>query len=172
MNQRPPQRVTKGYALALIAADAILAIALLIAGWGMLTLWLDRSPVTSDVSRGAAPLIVLAAVAVLVIALWQQTIEILRGNSPGWVLLVIVPGAAYLVWSLGGLIAGMGIDETWLSPFALVLALIWAVALGLFWAVFMRRVYTDRGVPKWPWERREEENDEFGEGDEGWGETR
>lgn len=173
MSQRPPQRVTRGYALALIAADAILAIALLVAGWGALSLWLDRSPVTSEVSRAAGPLIVLAAVAVLVVALWYQTLEILRGSKPAWALLIVVPGAAYLVWSLGGFAAGMGFDETWFSPFALLLALIWAIALGLFWAVFMRRVYTDRGVPKWPWERNNEDDaDEFGEGEEGRSETR
>ncbi|WP_244301297.1 hypothetical protein [Leucobacter insecticola] len=49
----------------------------------------------------------------------------------------------------------MRIDETWLSPFAAVLAPIWAVAALLFWAILARRVYTDRPTPKWPWERAE-----------------
>lgn len=160
MNARKPQRVTRTYARGLVAAVAILAIALLIAGWGGLSLVLGRSPVVSNVSRLAAPLMIIGAVGLLIMVLWRQVIDILRGNRAGWMYTVIVPGAAYLLWCVAGVLAGMTVEETWLSPFAWLLALCWLVALLIFWAVFLRRVYSDKEPPKWPWEKNVEDDDD------------
>lgn len=158
MNPREPQRVTRTYARGLIAAVTILAIALLIASWGGLSLLLDRNPVTTDVPAFTAPLLVILSGAVLIVILWRQVLDILRGSRPGWIYLVIVPGLAYLMWCVGGLIAGLSVEETWLSPFALTLALCWVVALLMFWAVFLRKVYGDRGTPQWPWEKHPDDD--------------
>lgn len=156
MNQRPPHRVTRGYVLALIAADAIFACSVLIAAWGILALTLDINPVTSDVPMVAAPVIILIAVALLIWSLWVQALEILRGRRTiQWTQSVILAGASYLVWCLGGLTVGMDVSETWLSPFALVLAIVWGLAPVPVWLILFRRLYSDRGRPLWPWEKKQ-----------------
>lgn len=159
MNSREPQRVTRTYARGLVAAVAVLAVAILVASWGLVALWLEVSPVSSTVPNMAAPLIIFAALIVLIAALWHQVLEILRGHRPGWALLVIVPGLAYLIWCVGGVLVGMSVQETWLSPFAFILAVVWALALLIFWGVFLRKVYTDRGTPQWPWEKHSDDDE-------------
>lgn len=151
--------VTRGYVGGLILAAVIVAIALLVAVWGVLALLGDREPVSSDaVPRWAGPILVAVAVAGLAAGLWQQALILLRGQrTPAWGLIVTSAVGGYLVWCLGGILAGMSIDETWVSPFAASLVPIWAIVAVLFWAVLLRRVYTDRPTPKWPWERAEED---------------
>lgn len=159
MTEGARRGVTRGYVGGLVAACAIVAAALVVAAWGILGFALDREPVASDgVPRWAAPLLLALALGMLAIALWQQALTLLRGRrAPSWGSIVTTAVLAYLLWCLGGVLAGMSIEETWLSPYAAVLVPIWAVAAILFWAVLARRVYTDRPAPKWPWERREED---------------
>ncbi|WP_024356765.1 hypothetical protein [Leucobacter chironomi] len=151
--------VTRGYVAGLVLAAVIVAAALLIAGWGLLSLAMQREPVSSDgVPRWAAPLLLVLGLALLAAALWQQALVLLRGRrGPAWGVIVVAAGGVYLLWCLGGVLAGLSVDETWVSPFAAALPLIWAVASLLFWAVLARRVYTGRPAPKWPWERAEED---------------
>lgn len=151
--------VTRGYVGGLILAAVTVAIALLVATWGVLSLSSGLEPVSSDaVPRWAAPILVVAAVLALGAVLWQQALILLRGQrAPAWGLIIAAALGAYLVWCLGGILAGMSIDETWVSPFAAALIPIWGIAALLFWAVLARRVYTDRATPKWPWERTEED---------------
>lgn len=158
MTEGARRGVTRGYVGGLVVACAIVAAALLVAGWGGLGLALDREPVATDgVPRWAAPLILALALAMLAGSLWQQALVLLRGRrAPSWGAIIATAGGAYLMWCLGGILAGMSIEETWLSPFAALLAPIWGIAAVLFWAVLARRVYTNRPAPKWPWERREE----------------
>lgn len=150
--------VTRGYVGGLILATLIVAVALVVACWGGLALFLDQEPVaTSGVPRLAAPLIVAVALAGLAWTLWRQALTLLRGErAPAWGRNLLNAVFAYLLWCVGGLATGMSIGDTWMSPFAVTLAAIWTVTSVLFWAVLTRRVYTDRGVPKWPWEKREE----------------
>lgn len=152
--------VTRGYAGALTAAAVIVALSLVVSGWGLLSMALDRDPVTTEgVPRWAAPAIVLVLLAVLAWGLWRQAIVLLRGRrGPAWGIIVSLAVGAYLLWCLLGVLAGLSVDETWVSPFAALLVPIWAVASLLFWAVLMRRVYTDRPPPRWPWERHDEED--------------
>lgn len=151
--------VTRGYAGALTAAAVLVALALVVAAWGLISLALDRDPVSSPgVPMWAAPLILVLLLGVLAWGLWQQAIVLLRGRrSPLWSAIVALAGGAYLLWCLGGVLAGLSVEETWTSPFAAVLAPIWAIASLLFWAVLARRVYTDRPPPRWPWERHGED---------------
>lgn len=151
--------VTRGYVAGLVLAAVIVAAALLIAGWGLLSLAMQREPVSSDgVPRWAAPLLLVLGLALLAAALWQQALVLLRGRrGPAWGVIVVAAGGVYLLWCLGGVLAGLSVDETWVSPFAAALPLIWVVASLLFWAVLARRVYTGRPAPKWPWERAEED---------------
>ncbi|QIK64206.1 hypothetical protein G7068_14115 [Leucobacter viscericola] len=160
MTEGSRRGVTRGYVGSLILAAVIVAVALLVATWGLLSLGMDRDPVSSDgVVSWAAPLVLCFALAALALTLWQQAIALLRGQkTPVWGYFVAVSVGAYLLWSLGGNLAGMSIDDTWVSPFAAALVPIWGLTCLLFWAVLARRLYTDRPTPKWPWERTEEED--------------
>ena len=159
MTEGPRRGVTRGYVAGLALAGVIVAAALLIATWGMLSLAMQRDPISSDgVPRWAAPVLLLLGLALLAAALWQQAIVLLRGRrGPAWGTVITVAGGVYLLWCLGGMLAGLSVDETWVSPFAAALPVIWAAASLLFWSVLARRVYTDRPAPKWPWERAGED---------------
>lgn len=157
MSDGPRRGVTRGYVGGLIAAAAIVAVALTVACWGIIALLSGRDPVTSAVSAALAPSLLVAAIAMLCVALWRQALALLRGRrSVSAGVPVSLAGGAYLVWCLGGGLGGLSIDETWLSPFAAVLAPIWASSSLLFWSVLARRVYTDRPAPRWPWEREDD----------------
>lgn len=151
--------VTRGYVLGLLAASLIVAAALVLVGWGGLSLLIGRGPVTTDgVPLWFGVLTIVIAMAMLAAVQWRNAISLLKGRkSPDWGSVVVAAGLAYLIWCLAGVLAGMSIGETWISPFAALLAPIWAIAVLLFWAVLARRVYTDRPAPKWPWERHEED---------------
>lgn len=158
MSGGPRRGVTRGYVGALILAAAIVAAALLIAAWGTLSLLLDRDPVSSpEVSRLVGPALVFLALGMLAGSLWLQSLILLRGQrGPAWGHIIGTAGAAYLLWSGGGFLAGMTLEETILSPFGAAIPVIWLVVGLLYWAVLMRRVYTDRPPPRWPWERDED----------------
>lgn len=158
MSGGPRRGVTRGYVGALIMAATIVAAALLIAAWGILTLALGRDPVfTPDIPRAVAPALVFLGLALLAFSLWQQSLILLRGRrGPSWAHLIGVAGGVYLLWCGGGFLVGMGVEETLLSPFSAALPVIWLVVGLLYWAVLMRRVYTDRPPPRWPWERAED----------------
>lgn len=168
MNLGSRRDVTRGYVGGLTLAAVIVAAALLIATWGLLALTLQRDPVSSDgVPRWVAPVILILVLALLGCTMWQQALVLLRGRkAPAWGLVVAIAVGSYLLWCLGGTLAGLSIDETWVSPFAATLVPICGVASLLFWAVLARRVYTDRPVPKWPWERRGEPGPDWATGDE------
>ncbi|GAA1608034.1 hypothetical protein [Leucobacter chromiireducens] len=159
MSDGPRRGVTRGYVGALILAAVIVCVALLIAAWGGLTLALSRPPVaTESVPVWAAPLVLFLALGMLAAALWGQALTLLRGRrSPAWGQLIAVAAGAYLLWGLGGSLAGMDQGDAWFSPFGGIIPIIWLLAQLLFWAVLARRVYTDRPPPRWPWERAEDE---------------
>ena len=158
MSEGPRRGVTRGYVGGLIFATVIVAVALVVAVWGGLTLVPGLEPVTTDgVPRWAAPVVLVLALVALAVSLWNQALTLLRGRrGPSWGAILATAVGAYLLWALGGILAGMSIGETWLSPFAAALIPIWAASCLLFWAVLARRVYTDRPPPQWPWERRGE----------------
>lgn len=149
--------VTRGYVLGLLGATLVVTAALVVASWGLLGMALGREPIeTPDVPLWLGVLGIGIGLGLLGVLLWRQALSLLRGSkSP---VAGIVLGAAfgvYLVWNLVGLLAGLPNDETWFSPFAIILMPLWAVAVLLFWLVLARRIYTDRPTPQWPWERRE-----------------
>lgn len=158
MTSESRRGVTRGYVASLIGAAIITAVALLVAVWGGIALLLDRDPVTTEgVASWIAPLVLFGGLALLAVMLWRQAITLLRGRrEPAWSSLVAVGAGIYLWWGVLGMLAGMSVEETWLSPFAAALPVIWAAAALVFWAVLARRVYTDRPAPRWPWERNEE----------------
>ena len=122
--------VTRGYVWGLICATLVIAVALVVASWGLITLFTDRLPVqTPGVPMTVASILIIVALGLLAWGLWLQALELLRGlRTPPWAHTLTLAGGAYLVWSLGGLLAGLSVDDTWVSPFALTLALVWAVA--------------------------------------------
>lgn len=156
MNKKPA-RVTKNYAVGLVAAVILLVMAILVACWGLLSLFTDTQPVEDSVSFFTAPVLVGVNLVILAVVLWRQTLSLLRGQKAQWSLALVVPGVVYLVWCLGGLAFGMTINETWISPYAITMAAIWAIGLGIFWGIFLRKLYSSSPeVPKWPWEERED----------------
>ena len=158
MNGGVRRRVTRAYVAALIAAALIVAAALVVASWGILGLTLGREPVeTGGVALWLGIFAVVAALAFLGWLLWHQAVLLLRGNpKPAWHLILFAMAGAYLLWCVIGLLMGLSIEETWLSPFAGVLAPVWGVVSIAFWGVLARRIYTDSPPPRWPWEAREE----------------
>lgn len=158
MSEGGRRGVTRGYVAGLIAATCAVAVALLVASWGMIALVSNSEPVmTESVAPAVGPLIVILAIVLLAASMWRQAITLLRGQwGPSWGKIVIAAVGGYLVWCVVGILAGMSLDETWVSPYALALGLSWALANLAFWAVLARRVYTDRPPPRWPWERKEE----------------
>lgn len=162
--------VTRGYVGGLIAATVAVSLAMLIASWGIISYLTGLQPVTSQgVGVVSAEVIVALAILMLAWGLWRQAIVLLRGRkTPPLAHTLVLSVGAYLVWCLGGVAAGLSIAETWLSPYALVLAVAWALGSLGFWGVLARRVYTDRPVPKWPWERDDDRGPDWTDND-GWG---
>ncbi|WP_336658894.1 hypothetical protein [Leucobacter sp. USHLN153] len=159
MTESPRRGVTRGYVGGLVCAAVIVATALTVAVWGGIALFADRQPVsTESVPVWVAPLLVFIALMALGWGLWITALVLLRGRrSPSWGIIVVLAVGVYLWWNLAGMLGGMSVAETWLSPFAAVLPVIWLIAALLFWAVLARRVYTDRPAPRWPWERHPED---------------
>ncbi|MBC9944310.1 hypothetical protein ICL81_07280 [Leucobacter sp. cx-328] len=157
MAPQPRRGVTRGYVRGLIAACLVVAVALLVAVWGFTSLLGSASPVqTESVPRWLAPVLVAIALVVLAAAMWQQALALLRGRvTPAWTTMFVGSLLAYLVWCLGGTLGRLQIEETWLSVYAWVLVPIWFVSCLAFWAVLVRRVYTELPPPRWPWERDE-----------------
>lgn len=158
MNGGVRRRVTRAYVVALIAATLIFAAALVVVTWGTLGLYLGREPVeTVGVALWFGILTIGAGLALLGWLLWHQAVSLLRGNSkPAWRFVIFAMAGSYLIWCLVGTLMGLSINETWLSPFAGVLAPVWGIVTLVFWGVLARRIYTDRPPPRWPWEKREE----------------
>lgn len=155
MNQRQPRRLTREYARGLVAAVAIFTIAMLVFTWGITAFLLERDPITTTISKMTAPAIVLLCLALLIFVLWRDLISMVKGHPPTYYLLVVVPAGVYLLWSLLTTALNLSISEAWLSPFALGLAACWAIALLLFWWILLRRLYSDKGRPQWPWEKKD-----------------
>ncbi|MGR4010773.1 hypothetical protein [Leucobacter sp. 1207-22] len=155
MTAQQKRGVTRGYVRGLIAASLVVAVALLVAVWGFTSLLGSVPPVhTESVPRWAAPVLIIVALGVLAALLWQQSLALLRGKtSPSWSSILVGALLAYLIWCLGGTLFGMVIDETWTSLFAWLLVPIWGLVGLMYWALLVRRVYTEMPTPQWPWEK-------------------
>lgn len=160
--------VTRGYVWGLIFAVAITAFALMLLIWSGISLATGRAPVeTPGVSFGSAPLAILICFLPMIWALWTQSVMLLKGDrSLPWTQLLLASLGGYLIWCLTGMLTGLSAAETWTSPYALAIALAWAIASLLCWAVLTRRVYTEREVPRWPWEDREDLGPDWANTDE------
>lgn len=158
MNDGVRRGVTRAYVVGLLAATLIVAVALLLVSWGFLGLAVGHGPIVSEnVPYWFGTFTVLGGLAMLAALLWRHALILLRGRkAPAWSIVVGAAFGVYLIWCLVGILGGLSIGELWLSPFAAILAFIWAISVILFWLVLARRVYTDRPAPRWPWEHREE----------------
>lgn len=158
MTEGAKRGVTRGYVLGLLGATLVVTAALVVAAWGLLGMALGREPIeTSDVPVWFGVLSIGLGLVLLGVLLWRQALSLLRGNKrPVWGIMLGAAFGIYLLWGLAGVLADLSTEETWFSPFALILMPVWALAVILFWAVLARRIYTDRPTPQWPWERRED----------------
>lgn len=168
MNGDRRRRVTRAYVWGLIFAVVIVAFALMLLAWAAIALATGGAPVsTPGIGLGVAPLAVLLCLGLLVWGLWAQSLVLLRGaRSVSWSHLLLVSLGSYMVWCAVGTLAGLSTAETWLSPYALAIALAWMFASLLCWAVLLRRVYTDRPAPRWPWEKHDDLGPDWAHTDE------
>lgn len=157
MSSGAKRGVTRGYVLGLLGATLVVAAAFVVASWGLVAMALDRQPIdTPDVPLWFGVLGIGLCLALLGWLLWRQALSLLRGNqAPVWGIVVSAAFGAYLIWGLWGILGGLAVAETWLSPFAWLLVPAWGLSVIVFWLVLARRIYTDRPTPQWPWERRE-----------------
>ena len=133
MTDRHRRGVTRGYVLGLVFAVVIAGFALMLTAWSLISLASGGGPVsTPGIGFSAAAMPVLLCLGLLAWLLWSQSLLLLRGRRQ------------------------LSLADTWLSPYVLALAVSWALATVLCWAVLLRRVYTDRPAPRWPWEKRGE----------------
>ena len=158
MTDRHRRGVTRGYVWGLVFAVAIAGFALMLTAWSLISLASSGGPVsTPGIGFSATAVPVLLCLGLLVWLLWSQSLLLLRGRRQlSWRHLLIASFGGYLLWGLAGTLLGLSLTDTWLSPYALALAIAWALATVLCWAVLLRRVYTDRPAPSWPWEKRGE----------------
>ena len=158
MTDRHRRGVTRGYVLGLVFAVAIAGFALMLTAWSLISLAAGGGPVsTPGIGFSAAAMPVLLCLGLLAWLLWSQSLLLLRGRRQlSWRHLLVASFGGYLLWGLVGTLLGLSLADTWLSPYVLALAVSWALATVLCWAVLLRRVYTDRPAPRWPWEKRGE----------------
>ena len=161
MGTTPRRKVTRAYVWMIIVAAITLAVSFLVFAWGMLRYTTGRYPVETEVTSLLGPLTVVVIFATTTWSLWRQSLTILRGSTTAPVAQGLGNGLlAYVIWSVVGSLAGLRFDETWMSMFALVIIPIVVVVHLLAWAVLVRKVYTDRPTPQWPWERAEASSEE------------
>ncbi len=158
MTESRRRGVTRGYVWGLIFAVAIVGFAVMLAAWSAISLVTDSGPVsTPGIGYSVTAVTVMACLGLLVWQLWSQSVLLLRGRRElSWRHLLVVSFGGYLVWGIVGNLSGLSTTDSWLSLYALSLAASWAFALVLCWALLLRRVYTDRPAPRWPWEKRGE----------------
>lgn len=158
MTDGPQRRVTRGYVWGLMSMLAFASFSVVLAAWSLISLGTGTGPVqTSGVAFSSAAVSVLLSFIPFFGTCWAQAISLLRGRRAlSWNLLLIVVLGTYLVWCLVGLSIGLDLQDTWLSPFALALALGWGTGLVLFWALLLRKIYTELPAPQWPWEKADD----------------
>lgn len=97
----------------------------------------------------------MVTIGVLAWSMWQQSLNVLRGHVAVPIGRAIgVAVVVYVIWSVLGMLAGMPAAETWLSPFAIELIPIFVLGALCGWWVLLRRVYTNKPTPQWPWEKK------------------
>ena len=162
------------YALVLALFAGGLYAALIVASFGMLSLFLDRDVIT-DPQAGplAGPIMVAAAVAALVLVMLQTAVGAGRGgrartaepmHTVPILSVVLAAASAYLVYGVsGGIVVSIGGGDplraplfafTQLAtPFAVAVA-VWAAVVGLLYFVLLIWRANGGQRPRWPWEKR------------------
>ncbi|WGD36763.1 hypothetical protein [Lysinibacter sp. HNR] len=136
----------------------VLAGALTIATWGFIALFTASDPIeTADISLVVGPLSIVLALVVMFLSMFRIGKSLQHGHSRlPWSLILLAGIGAYLVAAIVFFAVGLPPHESFYSAFLLALLPIgWLCAL-CYWAMVARRIYTDRGRPRWPWENPED----------------
>jgi hypothetical protein len=157
------------YAAIMAVFASVLYVALVVAGFGILSLWLDED-VISDPDAGpiAGPIMSAFAVAVVFAYLLTLALRVPKERQRVAPLSALLVGfAAYAVFAIvGGVALGLGDAEAFgfvialgsqlLSPFALAAGVLAFIVVLLDMIVIASQI-GDRGRPRWPWEKRDDE---------------
>jgi hypothetical protein len=158
------------YAAIMAVFATVLYVALIVAGFGILSLWLDRD-VISDPNAGpiAGPVMIGVSVLIVFFSLLSIALRVPEEKqrvSPQAALLIAV-GAYFFFAVAGGVILGAGRGDPFgfvvafggqlLSPFAAICGALAFIVVLLDMIVLASRI-GDRGRPRWPWEKRDDED--------------
>jgi hypothetical protein len=162
-------REFRRYSAAIAVFAAVLYAALVIAIFGLISLYTDRD-VISDSSVGPVVGPVMTASSVLLMLFWMLRIalrvpETEQRIAPGRALLLAV--VCYLLFcAVGGFLVGLAAGDPiafigffgrqLTSPFAIAVGILAFIVCILFMLVLASRV-GNKGRPRWPWENREDD---------------
>jgi len=161
-------REFRQYASVVAAFATVFYLALLVAGFGMLSLLLNRD-VISDPHAGpvAGPVMTGVSVAIVLACLLSIALRVPKEKqrvSPQTALLVGF-GAYFFFAVAGGVLLGAGRGDPFgfvvalgtqlLSPFALAAGVL-AFAVVLIYMIVIASHVGDRGRPRWPWEKHDQ----------------
>lgn len=157
------------YSAAVAVFATVLDAALVIAVFGLISLYTDRD-VISDASVGPVVGPVMAGSSVLLVLLWFLWIALRVPEDEQRIALgtaLLLGVVAYLVFcAVGGFLVGVASGDPiafvgffslqLMSPFAIAVGIVAFVMAILFMLVLASRV-GNKGRPRWPWEKREDD---------------
>jgi len=157
------------YAAVVAGFATVFYLALLVAGFGVLSLLLNRD-VISDPNAGpiAGPVMTGVSVAIVLACLLAIALRIPKEKQRVSLQGAFLVGfGAYFFFAVaGGILLGAGRGDAFgfvislgtqlLSPFAITAGVLAFVVVLLFMIVIASQV-GDRGRPRWPWEKRDDE---------------
>jgi len=142
------------YARVLALFALVAALALILAGWGMLSLILDRDVISQPGVPLAAGIIMTAVpLGAMYIVLLVAGPRLARGRPApaAMIALALALGGIALYGAIGWGVFVLGWADTFFGPFCWWLGIVLAIVWLLYRAMVMHRIHgADR--PRWPWE--------------------
>lgn len=149
------RRVTRGYVYTLLLFTQALSVSLIIAVWGLGAFYLQLPVVQHHAPVWIMPAAVLVHSLSAALFLWHSCLRILRGTPRVYALLVAVGCCTSLVlFGTARALTGLPLADAFnaLTWGAVVATAVCSVAAQ---RVLIRRVYTVKQPPLWPWEKRD-----------------
>ncbi|RRD61547.1 hypothetical protein [Leucobacter sp. OH1287] len=162
MTSQPTRKITREFAVIVLAMLLVSLFAFMLFGWGLLFWFTDQWPVPESHPYWQGPLLVIIALIGTAILLWRGVISLLRGNfAPPLGRALVVFLLWYLTWCVGGTIMSFGLANTWFGWHALIAAAVMATGPILSWYFLLRQIYGRNVRPRWLWEKQAEREREI-----------